>query len=103
MGLMRLKKNIKSDNLIDRLVDSNLNIGSSKKFWNPKIKPYLCKVSKKICVFDLIKLLNLLKQSSQALSFRVLSKEKIIMVESPKGWELSYKHLGEKKLFYGPC
>lgn len=46
-----------------------LNLGSSKKGWNSRIKPYLKEVKKLLCFFDLNLSLILMKQSLNVLSF----------------------------------
>jgi hypothetical protein len=96
---MRLKKNINSNNMIDKVLESKLNIGSSKKFWNPKIKAYLTMIVKKTCLFDVIKLSTLLKQTSQPLSFLISTNKKLVLVKIPKKWELAYKSLAKENSF----
>ncbi len=50
-----------------------LNLGSSKKGWDSRIKPYLKEVRKSLCFFDLGLSLILMKQSLNMLSFLSLN------------------------------
>ena len=93
---MKIKKNTKNINIISQSINSKLNIGGSKKFWNPDLKPYVQKIVKKTCIFDLKIICNVLKQTSNSLFFLLSKEKKILFKGIPKGWELFYKLLLKK-------